>query len=646
MSLYFADDDNITFGVQASNIAEAAQFSSTTDDVFVHLYTNNYQDLVENTAYGVAFGSSNFSAGVSPRNDFYIGNVTNNGTSVDRVITMRDTNVGIRTSVPQATLHVVGSNLGAGCNTFLVETINSPAYPALVINNLGYIGIGTTPTTTEALTVRGKLIVDNIQVGGGTGGGAGTTSSKLIVAYGMDHPADTTYLDFGFSTMSNISNIVTPLLQADNIRETIANIAGFTFIDNTITTVSAPNTRGEVTFTTKFNGNAPSYIYTLTTIKNGETVTSNVTNPAQVTINGAIDTIKSSPFSTGTYSVNIYATASNGTGTGSYFGKSNVATFTIGPTDLVPTPTVTLTQTPPISFTGSPTIIYSGIPYYTTGTQLTFPVGSIAFTNIYNTIDPVSTVPSALTLNGSNFSHASLFTNYLTNNASNTRVVSITIASNINIPFTLAATVYNINGSNTYRNFVPAITFVSNGINISETAISKTQYATAPIASVTRLSTSSAIPVVASFTAFNSAAPSQYDALFSPINSTFYSTYSAVQALFGTYTPSFTPVSGAHNQLTLELSTTAPLRAFVLSLTNAVGVTSVKVNWAGINTTWYDASIIYTQPTGCASATPTSTRFPIRLPLALMDQTLAVQSYIYVNIVFSGSVPMSGINIS
>lgn len=643
MSLYFADEDNITFGVQASNISEAAQFSSTTNDVFVHLYTNNYQDLVENTAYGVAFGSSNLSP---TRNDFYIGNITNNGTTVDRVITMRDNNVGIRTSAPQATLHVVGSNLGAGCNTFLVETINSPAYPAFVINNLGYIGVGTTPSTTEALTVRGKLIVDNIQVGGGTGGGAGATSSKLIVAYGMDHPADTTYLDFGFSTMSNISNIVTPLLEADNIRETITNIAGFTFIDNTTTTVSTPNTRGEVIFTTTFNGNAPSYLYTLTTLKNGETVASNVTSPPQVRTSGSVDVIKSPPFSTGTYSVNIYATASNGTGMGSYFGKSNVATFTIGPTDLVAAPTATLTQSPPLSLAGSPTVSYSGISYYTTGALVTFPVGSIGFTNIYNTIDPVSTVPTALTINGSNFAHGSVFTNHVTNSASNTRDITISITSNISRPFTLAATVYNINGSNAYANFTPSISYISSTSGISETAIPKSRYSTAPIASVTRLSTSSATPAVASFTTFDSAAPSQYDALFSPITSTFYSTYAAVQALFGTITPAFTPVAGAHNQLTLQLSTTAPLSAFVLSLADSVGVSSVKVNWATLNTTWYDASVIYTQVTGCASATPTATRFPIRLPLSLMDQTLPAQSYIYVNIVFSGSVPMSGINIS
>jgi hypothetical protein len=45
MSLYFADEDNITFGVQSSNVKEVAQFSSTTDEAFVRMFTNNYSDV-------------------------------------------------------------------------------------------------------------------------------------------------------------------------------------------------------------------------------------------------------------------------------------------------------------------------------------------------------------------------------------------------------------------------------------------------------------------------------------------------------------------------------------------------------------------------------------------------------------------------
>lgn len=638
MSLYFADDDNITFGVQASNVAEAAQFSSTTNDVFVHLYTNNYQDVVENTAYGVAFGSSN----IAPtKNDFYFGNITNDGSNVDRVMTIRENNVGIRTAVPQATLHIVGSNLPAAqSNVVLIQTINSPAYPAFIVDRQGYVGIGTSPTSNQSLTIRGKLVVDNLQVGGGS---ASDPSSKLLVAYGMTHPTDTTYLDFGYKTMSNISNIVTPLLQATNVFDTFRNISRNTFLDNTITFASAPTTRGDVTFTTNFYGNASSYVYTLTTTSNG--ITTNV-NPVPKTTTGSVDSITAT-FPTGAYSVNIFASASNGSSIGSYFNAYNVATFTVPVTDLISTPSIVLSGSPSPTLSAT-TTTYSGVQYYTSGLTIVFPPSSIAFTNIYQTIDPVGRIPFAIRLNNaSNYTHEQVFTNHLVLNAANTHTITYTHTSTSNGLLTIPATVYNVNGSNINTTFLASISYIGNPAAISETIIPPSQYQLMPIASISRLSTQAASPNVATITTFNPSSPSQYDALFSPFNATYYTTYTAIQSQLGTLSPSLTQIPGAHNQLTLRLTATSQLNSFVLNLNNATGsISSVLVNWTAINTIWYDASMLYTQTNGCAAAigvTPT-TRYPIRLPQSIADSTL--QSDIYINITFSGSIPMSGITVS
>lgn len=635
MSLYFADGDSLTFGVQSSNVAEVAQFSSTIDEAFIHLYTNNYQNI-ENTTTGVAIGTKSFSA---TSNDFYIGNITNNGTAVDRVLTVRGDRVGIRTSVPQAILHVVGSNLSEQSNILRVEAINSPPYPAFVINKYGKIGIGTEPDNNQLLTVRGKLVVDNIQVGGSSS----SSSSRLITAYGMAPPSDASYLDFGYTTMSNISNIVTPLLQATNITQTITNIANYTFINDVTVSKSAPTTNGEVTFTTTFYGNSPSYVYTFTASNTATNADPTTIGP--YTTMGNVDN-RTVRFTSGTYIVHINASGSNGSGTGGTIFKPYVAAFTIGSVDLISTPTATLTQAPAPSFTNTTTLV-SGIPYYTTGTTVTFPVSSIAFTNIYNVIDPRPLVPTALSINSQSFTHADIFTNVLTANSTNTRAIAITLSSTSNLTTSTAvpATVYNINSSNINTQFVPSIAYVGTPINEATTQIAR--YSSMPVSSVTRISIgSSAVtpsqPSAGEIGVFSSASPSTNDALFFPYDSTFYSSYANIIANRGTYAPSFTQVTGPHNILALRVQTTSQLYTFVLNLTGATGVQNVYVNWTTLNT-WYNASTYYTLAGGCAASTPSSTRFAIRLP---PGTTFASPSDIYITIVFSGSIPMSGISLT
>lgn len=647
MSLYFADADTLTFGVQSSNTAEVAQFSSTTDEAFLHLYTNNYTDN-ENFTTGVAIGSKSFSANA---NDLYLGNITNGGSAVQRVLTMRQDRIGIGTTTPTSILHVVGSNLPAASNILLVQAINSPAYPALVVDKWGYVGIGTAPNSNNTLTISGKLMVDNIQVGG-TPGASGT--SKLISAYGMVAPSDATYLDFAYGTMSNISNVVTPLLEATNVTQTFTNIANYTFLNDFTTTISSATLQGNVTFTTTFNGNSPSYVYTLTT--------SNMSTGQVVNVAGSPFTTTESKdsrtgtFVTGTYALSMLATASNGVGAGSYVIKNKFMDFTVGITDTIGTPSVSIYGSPAPSF-GSTLTYVSGIPYYTDQVVITFSPNAIAFTNMYNVVNPVTLIPYALTIGTTSYTHSDLFTNVSLGTTRNLNTVYHKISSTANptTSLTIPATVYNVNGSNINSTFVSSIAFV--GTPINESTLQVASYTQMPITSVTRLSVSSTAvtpsqpSIFTDLTTFSNMSISTNDAIYFPYTSTFYSSYTTISAQRGSYAPSYIQVTGSHNVLVLKVQTLVALFSFVLNCVGSSGIASVYVNWASVNSgaNWYNANKSYTTAMGCSAGQPTSTRFPIRIESATLNAmsstTLTTATDIYIAITFSGSIPLSGISI-
>jgi hypothetical protein len=173
-----------------------------------------------------------------------------------------------------------------------------------------------------------------------------------------------------------------------------------------------------------------------------------------------------------------------------------------------------------------------------------------------------------------------------------------------------------------------------------------------PVTSVTRLSVASAAatpsqPSIATeISPFSNTSISINDAIYFPYTSTFYNSYATITAQRGTYAPSYTQVTGAHNILALRIQTTAQLYSFVLNFAGATGIQSVYVNWSSINNgaNWYDANTYFTNANGCGAAPSTSTRFPIRLPLAA--QTLTSPSDIYVTITFNGSIPLSGISVT
>jgi hypothetical protein len=630
MSLFFADEDNITFGVQGSNVNEVAQFSSTTDDVFLRFYTNNYSPT-DNLISGTVIGSSNYDKSAAKKHNLYIGHVSQ-GSNLDRVVTVEEDRVGIRTTTPTATLHVVGSNLSYS-NVFLVQTINSPAYPAIVVDKYGYVGVGTTPNSNAALVVKGNLIVDHIQVGGTAG-----DSSRLITTYGLEHPLDVDYLDFDNSTMSNISNVVTPLVEATNLQETFANIANYSFLDKAAVSISGIDPRGYVTFVSAFKGNSPTYTYTLTAMLNGTP-----TSMGPYVSSGASDT-RSVQFSTGSYQVNIRSYATNGVGSGSYFNSNNIASFAVGATDPIGTPTVSFTGTP--TFSGSSYTYVSGVPYYTSGIQISMSINTLVFNNIYNVIDPTTALTNVLTIQDAtnnsattNYTYSQVFNNFLVSNSRNDKALTITLTSpNTGSLVTLSGKVYNINyqNGNTNTSLISDIAYV--GSAVSESSMQVASYTGMPITSVKRVSIDDNVqdqlmPAINLLHTF-SGVPSGYDSLYSPYSTTFVSSYNSLSR--GTYAPSYTAIPGAHNFLTMKVETNAAVSAFVLNMVNASGVEKVMVQWESLGT-WYDAMVMFNAG-GCAGSTYVSgTRFPIRLPEGL---SISSPTNIYINVRFTGSVPL------
>jgi hypothetical protein len=485
MSLFFADVDNITFGVQGSNVKEVAQFSSTLDDVFMRFFTNN-GSATENYTTGTVIGSSNYDKSGTQANDLYFGHLTE-GSNIQRIMTIKDERVGINTSSPTATLHVIGSNIPYS-NILQVEAINSPAYPALVIDKYGYVGIGTTPVSGQELTVKGTLVVDQIKIGAGESG----PNSNLISAYGMAPPLDTDHLTFANTTFCNVQEIVTQQVTATNLLQLFKNIADRTFMDNATVSIGAIAPNGNVPFTTTFNGNSPTYYYRLNVTSNNFTYTTST-----ITVSGTSQDLHTHQFGSGTYDVNLFAYTS-GIGAGNGYTKSNITTFTVPLTDSIGTPTVTNVGTPTFS---SVLTYVSGIPYYTAGVTMTIPTNSLYFTNIYNTIDPRTILTNALTLkdstnntNVTNYTYANVFTNVLEASSSNTVALTLTLSSTAtasDMLVNVGRTVYNVNNQSGVAGTLLSGIFYC-GSSISEGSINVATFTNMPITTARRMSISAA----------------------------------------------------------------------------------------------------------------------------------------------------------
>lgn len=228
MSSYFADEDNITFGVQGSNAIEIAQFSSTLDEVVVRFFTNNGLPT-DNLVTGAIIGSSNFDKSASRHNDLYFGRVTDTS-NVERIMTIRDTTVGINTSVPSATFHVVGSNLLPATDLTRLSKVdgNGVHTPCFVVNHAGEVGFGTNAVSGQAVTISGTTRVSQSLLAE-----SNVTASNVMFATNIS-PVTGTSIQFSGSTLSNIA-----LVRADKVHvSTVLGTGALNTIDMSSTDLS------------------------------------------------------------------------------------------------------------------------------------------------------------------------------------------------------------------------------------------------------------------------------------------------------------------------------------------------------------------------------------------------------------------------
>lgn len=556
MATYFADDiDQLSFGVQASNVQEVAQFSSTLDNVVIRMFTNNGVETPDNLTTGVAIGSSNYDKTATASNNLYIGHITGKS-NINPVFLMQDSK----------------------------------------------IAVNTVPFSNYSLTVNGGMSIDTIS---------------------------------------------TPWLVASNVNDAFYNIAAQKYINSASVYVSeGPTPSGMVGFLTNFAGNSTSYTYRLSFTSNNVSIVS----PPQ-TITGTNSGGYADLFNTGTYNTHIYATTP-GVGTGATYIASNILSFTIGVTDDISNPSMTLSGTP--TFSTSNLVTVSGIQYYGSGTVMTFPINSITFGDMYKTIDPrtINTL-TPLTINNTTYQYNSVFTNVTVASSSNNFALSTTLTGTANALKQIPAGVRNVNYQSVYTaypNFVPNVAYVGTAINEATMSVAVTSGL--PIASATRLTIAGseqnpltpAISSMKDFTTANSA-PSAFDSFYDPINKAFYSNYTSVTR--GSYAPTLPGgLSTTAYYLLIRLTTTAALSSFVLTLNNTNGnqISNVRVYWASLGQ-WYDAKVFYTVAGGCAASTYTNgaIRFPITVPQGL---TVTAATNVYINIEFNGGINAQGITVS
>jgi len=160
--MFFADEDDVTFGIQGSNVAETMQISSTTDDVFMRFFTNSGAE-VDNLVTGFVIGSSNFvgpgPSGPSTDHNLYMGYVTE-GSNIGRVLTLSSNQALIAGHVLPAT--TLTYDLGSpdlrfrdaylsGNTIYLADATlrTSPAGEITPVNAAGVPSINVTRITTE-----------------------------------------------------------------------------------------------------------------------------------------------------------------------------------------------------------------------------------------------------------------------------------------------------------------------------------------------------------------------------------------------------------------------------------------------------------------------------------------------------------------
>jgi len=202
--IFFQDiDDGIGFGIQTCNVADVALFSSTGYDARILLFTaNNGTPGLEYINVGSAFGTSNYKT--NAQNEIYIGHVTQQS-NVQKVIVIHDSNVGINTPYPTASLQIT-SPVTSYNDAFLINTLNGTNFPTFRVRNDGLVGVGTDPVTGNTMTVKGALQVDSLTIGGNVslGNAALITAAGLVTGGGSGY---SNYLQFGNNSFCNVGII-------------------------------------------------------------------------------------------------------------------------------------------------------------------------------------------------------------------------------------------------------------------------------------------------------------------------------------------------------------------------------------------------------------------------------------------------------
>jgi hypothetical protein len=563
MSLYFADDSNqISFGVQASNASEVAQFSSTLDNVIMRMFTNNGSNS-DNLTTGVAIGSSNYDKTATASNNLYFGHIAG-GSNIKPVLLMQDSK----------------------------------------------IAVNTIPYSNYSLTV---------QNGG-------------------------TYTD----TLS------TPWIVATNYDQTFSNIAADTYIDYATVTTAAANSAGVVPFTLNFNGVSSQYNYNLKFISGGTIAATSGPQTSYTRIANYSQAI-----ATGTYTIQIGVTTP-GSGTGSSYYNSNAGSFTVGTTDTVSTPTVSLNPGT-ATFSSNNFTYVSGVPFYGSGTTVTFPPNALSFTNMYGTIDPRTLITNAMTFSNinsgtiKNFTYANIYTNVTQSSSANDNSLTFTLSGTVNGTVEIDAVVRNTANITGVAPTTLMSLIAYLGTAPDETNLPASIYTGMPITAVTRMSIPTVVDptnlaglTLGSLVSYTGI-PSSHDAFYSPFDGKYYTQQSQV-VRGGGYAPTLlnqngNAQTGTRPYLVLKLTTAVALTSFVLTLANSTGISSVYVAWDGVNGgAWYDPNVMYNaSPSGCGAATPTGVRYPINLP---QDQTLSGKTDVYIYINFSGYINLAGITVT
>ena len=216
------------FGIQGKMGPQTAYFSSTTNDVYFRLKTDDFaspnpstDDTVYNTSTGIAIGSSNWQAlttgtnGPFGANNLYFGHITGNS-NVQKVVIMTQDRVGINTDGRRAHLDIQPT----GTYSNLIVAAGSTG--EFVVAPSGNVGIWTSaPNSNYALDVYGDARikgtinvnlteVNTLIVNSNLGIGTTNPAFNLDIPYGTSRTRQVTS-GAGVLTGSSLTNAGGPI---------------------------------------------------------------------------------------------------------------------------------------------------------------------------------------------------------------------------------------------------------------------------------------------------------------------------------------------------------------------------------------------------------------------------------------------------